>query len=132
VHHPCYHIYPSPGAGGVEALDCIITVKGVKEQETCLGVVLWACQSVYEDEAHNGNRCPSCSSNSLSCSHHWLEITLVNTSLREEDSIIIDHHKDMMERLVRCLIFPPVKANRSQNSSNLNNHCVFITILGIN
>ena len=49
-HRPSHGVYPKPGTGGVEALDGVVGVEWIEKQEAGLCVVLWAAQSINEDE----------------------------------------------------------------------------------
>lgn len=53
VHGPGGEEYPHPGSGGVEALDRVVAVQWVEEEETGLRIVLWGTQSIEEDGSQN-------------------------------------------------------------------------------
>ena len=110
LHQPGNKVNPHPGAGGVQALDGVVTVKWIEEQESGLGVVSGGAECVQKDGQEHAEGSPNCLACFVSLSHHGLEVELVNTSLREEDCIIVDHHEHVMEWLVWSLILPVVKS----------------------
>jgi len=47
MHHPSDYEDPRPGASGIQALDGVIGVQGIEEQEPGLLVVLWGAHGVH-------------------------------------------------------------------------------------
>lgn len=92
MHQPDNSENPKPSTSRIQALDCIVTVQGVEEQESGLLVVLGRADGVHEEECQYDERSCHCLAEILASPHHLLEIELVDHSLTEEDSVVVDHH----------------------------------------
>ena len=78
MHHPSYKVNPRPCAGGVQALNGVVGVQWIEEQESSLSIIHWAADSVQEKEEDNTCWSKNCVSKRLSGSHHLFEIKLIN------------------------------------------------------
>jgi hypothetical protein len=50
MHYPSNGEHPHPGASSVKALDGVVSVQWVEEQETCLLVVLRGAHGIQENK----------------------------------------------------------------------------------
>lgn len=110
LHHPSGEEYPHPGSGGVEALDRVVAVQWVEEEESSLRVVLWRTQGIQEDGEHDRHWSPCSLAQFIPLAHHLFEIQLVDDTLGEKNGVVVDHHEHMVKWLVWSLVFPVVKS----------------------
>ena len=58
---------------------------------------------------------------------------MIEHSLCEEDGVVVDHHEDVVERLVGGLVLPVVESNGAEWADDLHEHGVLVAVLaGVN
>lgn len=132
MHSPCDKVYPHVCTSSIKALNCVVIVKWVEEKESYLGIVLWWAKGIKQNGNKYGQRSPDSLAGLVASTHHLFEVKLINTSLTEEASIIVDHHEKMMHGHVWLLSLPIVECNSSTRANKFHPHGILVTILCMN
>jgi hypothetical protein len=91
-------------------------------------VVHGAGQTVEEDEANNDARTPGTISDRPSLLDHFLPVAHVNHSLREEDSIVVDHQEGVVQVHVFGLDLVQIEADMANWTDEFDPDGIVVTV----
>jgi len=100
----------------------VVNVEGIEEEESHVGVVHWAGESVQEDGQPDTERRPGGLSPFGAASQHLSVIAHINNTLRKEDRIVTNHQKEMVNLLLFCLHLPEVQQDGSKGSNKFDEY----------